>query len=218
MQKTETGKPGTVPKSAGVALRILAGSVLYAASTVLLIFPQSLLLGGTSGISVILESFLPFSPGKILMGINIALIGLAFAVLGKNMAARTLAGSVLTTVCIGAFDAGFPQMQPLIANPYASAVLSGALIAVASGILFDVDSSSGGTDIVALIVQKYRHIQIGRALLLTDVLIVVIGGALSGRMVLICSFLGLLVKTLGIDAVIGIIRRRTGLAGRLFRR
>ena len=113
MQKTDVEISGAIPKFTGVALRILAGSVLYAASTVLLIFPQSLLLGGTSGISVILESFLPFSPGKILMGINFALIGLAFAVLGKNMAARTLAGSVLTTVCIGAFDAGFPQMQPL---------------------------------------------------------------------------------------------------------
>lgn len=208
MQKTEVEKSGAIPKFTGVALRILAGSVLYAASTVLLIFPQSLLLGGTSGISVILESFLPFSPGKILMGINFALIGLAFAVLGKNMAARTLAGSVLTTGCIGAFDAGFPQMQPLISNPYLSAALGGVLIAVASGILFDVDSSSGGTDIVALIVQKYRHIQIGRALLLTDVLIVVVGGALSGWMVLLSSFQGLLVKTLGIDVVIAAIRRR----------
>ena len=79
---------------------------------------------------------------------------------------------------------------------------------MASGILFDVDSSSGGTDIVALIVQKYRHIQIGRALLLTDVLIVVVGGALSGWTVLLSSFQGLLVKTLGIDVVIAAIRRR----------
>lgn len=53
MQKTEVEKSGAIPKFTGVALRILAGSVLYAASTVLLIFPQSLLLGGTSGISVI---------------------------------------------------------------------------------------------------------------------------------------------------------------------
>ena len=62
-------------------LFILIGSILYALSTVLFIFPNSLLLGGTSGISVILNSFIDFSPGMILTVINTALIVLAFIVL-----------------------------------------------------------------------------------------------------------------------------------------
>ena len=82
------------------ALLIFIGSVLYAVSTVLFIFPRSLLLGGTSGISVILERFLPFSPGVILMVINLLLIVAAFIILGKEMAAKTLVGSVLTTVFV----------------------------------------------------------------------------------------------------------------------
>ena len=65
---------------------IVVGSVLYAISTVLFIFPNGLLLGGTSGISVILEAFLPFSPGMILMAINFSLVVLAFVILGKSMA------------------------------------------------------------------------------------------------------------------------------------
>ena len=83
---------------------IFAGSVLYAASTVLFIFPHSLLLGGTSGISVILESFLPFSAGSILMMINFSLLILAFLILGKGMAVKTLIGSTLTTLFIGIFE------------------------------------------------------------------------------------------------------------------
>jgi len=190
-------------------LLIFAGSVLYAASTVLFIFPHALLLGGTSGISVILKSFLPFSPGSILMVINFSLIILAFLILGKGMALKTLIGSTLTTLFIGIFEKLFVFEQFLISNPFISALAGAGIIAVASGIMFYIDSSSGGTDIVALIVQKFSSIRIGRALLVTDILIVLIGGVLSGFAVLGASFLGLIVKTFGIDFVIARISKLT---------
>ena len=186
---------------------IFVGSALYAAATVLFIFPGDLLLGGTSGISVILTAFLPFSPGAILMGINFALIVFAFAVLGKDMAVKTLVGSTLTTLFVGVLEKPLSFENAWIPNPYISALVGAMLIAVASGIMFYVNSSSGGTDIIALIVKKFSGIRIGRALLLTDILIVLVGGFLSGIPILISSFLGLLVKTLGIDLVIWLIKK-----------
>ena len=188
-------------------LLILMGSILYALSTVLLIFPNQLLLGGTSGISVILENLLPFSPGTILVIINSLLVILAFIILGKNMAVKTLIGSVLTTVFVGLFERLFMPANPPISNPFIASVVGAAVIAIASGIMFYADSSSGGTDIIALIVRKFIHIDIGKALLITDILIVIIGGALSGLVILISSFIGLLIKTLGIDFVISTIQR-----------
>lgn len=185
---------------------ILVGSVLYAASTVLFIFPHRVLLGGTSGISVILEAFLPFSPGTILTVINFLLIVLAFVLLGRDMAVRTLVGSVLTTLAVGLLERPLTLSAPLLANPYISALAGACVIAVASGVMFYVRSSSGGTDVIALIVQKYSRISIGRALLITDILIVVVGGLLSGLTVFAVSAIGLLVKTLGIDFVIGRIK------------
>lgn len=77
-------------------LFIVIGSALYSLGTVLFIFPHSLLLGGTSGISVILNAYLPFSPGTILMIINFLLLLLAFIVLGTSMAVKTFVGSTLT--------------------------------------------------------------------------------------------------------------------------
>lgn len=186
---------------------IVAGSALYAISTVLFIFPNMLLLGGTSGISVILEAFLPFSPGTILVAINLLLIVLAFAVLGKSMAKKTLMGSICTTVFVGLFERLFVFETAIVGNLYISAFLGAAMIAIASGILFYVDSSSGGTDIIALIIRKFSNMNIGRALLITDILIVLIGGGLSGIVVLTSSFLGLLVKTFGIDFVISVISK-----------
>jgi uncharacterized membrane-anchored protein YitT (DUF2179 family) len=95
----------------------------------------------------------------------------------------------------------------LISNNYLSALIGASVIAVASGVMFYVDSSSGGTDIIALIVRKFTGIRIGKALLITDILIVIVGGILSGLPILLSSFVGLLVKTLGIDLVISMIKK-----------
>ena len=188
-------------------LLIVLGSMLYAVSTLMFIFPCGLILGGTSGISMILTEILPFSPGIILTMINFSLIILAFCLLGKDMAIKTMVGSVLTTVFIGAFEKVLALSSPFVENPYVSSLIGAAIIAVASGIMFYVDSSSGGTDVIALIVKKFSHIQIGKALLITDILIVLVGGALLGTTILLGSVVGLLVKTLGIDFVILMIKK-----------
>ena len=188
-------------------LLILIGSAVYALSTVIFIFPHSLLLGGTSGVSVILNFFISFSPGKILVAINILLIILAFIFLGKSMAIKTLVGSLLTTVFVGLFEELFAFSEPIVGSMLLSSVIGASLIALASGIMFYVDSSSGGTDIIALIIKKFSSLQIGKALLVTDVLIVIVGGALSGFGLFICSFVGFLIKTLGIDAIISVIKK-----------
>ena len=188
-------------------LLIFLGSIIYALSTVLFIFPHSLLLGGTSGISVVLSRFLTFSPGIILTIINLTLVVLAFLILGKDMAVKTLVGSILTTVFIGVLEKPLSLEVPLVSNICLSTIVGATLIAIASGIMFYVDSSSGGTDIIALIVKKFSNIKIGKALLITDVLIVLAGGVLSGLTIFLSSFLGLLIKTLGIDLVISIISK-----------
>ncbi len=190
-------------KSIGVYLLILLGSFLYMLGTCLFIFPHGLLLGGTSGISVILTRLIPLSPAAILTGINIVLMILAVVILGRSMAVRTFVGSLATTLFIGGFDLLFPVIDPPVHNVFLSAILGAAVIALASGILFYVDASSGGTDIIALIIRKYSNIRIGRALLITDVVIVLLGGIPTG----LASFTGLFIKTLGIDVVMARIKR-----------
>lgn len=190
-------------------LLIILGSAMYAISTILFIFPDELLLGGTSGISIILAKFLPASPGTFSMIINFSLIFLAFLVLGLGMGIRTIAGSGFTAAFIGLFERLFSIESAPVSNPFLSTVIGAVIIAVASGIMFYVKSNSGGTDIIALIVQKFSGIRIGRALLITDVLIVIAGGIISGWTILASSSLGLLVKALGIDLVIRLIKKFT---------
>ena len=97
---------------------IIIGSVLYAIATVIFIFPHSLLLGGTSGISVILNEYISFSPGTILVIINFSLLVAAFVVLGKDMAIKTFVGSTLTTLFVGVFEKMFHNSTIFISNVY----------------------------------------------------------------------------------------------------
>lgn len=189
-------------------LPVTIGSALYAAATQFFIFSNDLFLGGTSGLSVILSHFFPrFSSGQFLMFINIALMVLALIILGKRVALGTMLGSTLTTVFIGFLDSAAPMNAPLVASPVLAAIIGSLLIAVASAILFMNDSSSGGTDIVALIIQKFSSIKIGTALMIADILIVVIGACVSPIGVAIGSVVGLVVKTRGIDAAIALYKK-----------
>ena len=185
---------------------IVFASILYAFSTYFFIFPSGIFLGGTSGISVILNYFIPFSPGIILMMINITLLILALLLLGKEMAIRIFVGSLVTTVAIGGLEILFPSPDPIIPNIYISCVIGAILICIASATLFYVRSSSGGTDIAAQIINKYTKMNIGKALLCTDILIVIVGGIISGCSIAVASVIGLFIKTFGIDFVIAFIQ------------
>lgn len=139
------------------------------------------------------------------MVINFSLLILSFVILGNELAFKTLIGSSLTAVAIGGFEKIFIFDSPIISNIYVSSIVGCFVIAFASAIMFYVKSSSGGTDIIALIVKKFSHIQIGKALLFTDIAVVVIGGVISGSAVFIGSFIGLIIKTFFIDIFISIL-------------
>lgn len=194
-------------REAKSALFILLGCIVYSLGTVCFIFPNGLLLGGTSGVSIILTSIWSITPGTMLSIINLTLLVVAFFVLGKGVAVKTLVGSIFTIFFISFLERVFAFEKPLIANNFHAAMIGAVLVAIASGLIFYVDASSGGTDIIALIVHKYWKINVGKALLITDFFIVVAGGVLSGWIIGLSSLIGLLIKTFGIDFVVSIIQK-----------
>ena len=138
---------------------------------------------------------------------NTLLILVAFIVLGKGMAVKTFIGSALTTLFIGGFDLLIRVDAPIVDSVWLSAVIGAVIIAAASTMLFCVDSSSGGTDIIALIIGKLSSMNIGIALLVSDFVIVLSGFFLYDVKIAIASFIGYLIKTLGIAFMMHVIRR-----------
>lgn len=182
---------------------IAAGSLIYAVALHFFVFSHGILLGGTGGVSVLLNHFLPrLSSESYLVIINTVLMLVAVVVLGKAMAGKTMLGSLFTTLFVGALDSDALAQAPLIENVFLSAIIGAGTVAIGSTMLFCANSSSGGTDIIALIIKKYSRISIGRALLFADILIVLLGILSSAWTVAVASVVGLLIKTLGIDLLI----------------
>ena len=155
-----------------IFLWIILGSLLYAVGLHFFLFPYDISLGGVGGISVILAQYLPISPGILLSCINYSLLLLAFLVLGKTFALRTMVGSLITTAIINVLEVSLPMQMAMVPNVWCAGIMGAVLAALGSAILFNCDSSSGGTDIIALIIQKFSRIKIGTALLISDIVLV----------------------------------------------
>ena len=186
---------------------IAFGSLLYGIGTVLFIFPNEILLGGTSGIALLISRWFSVTPGTVSVIMNLALLVSAFFILGRDMAVKTAVGAGLTAISIGIFEKVFSLDAPILESDFLAAAAGASIIALASAMMFYVDSSSGGTDIIALVVKKYTKINIGTALLISDIAIVIVGGIVMGGWTIISSFEGFLIKVLGIDLIIYIIRK-----------
>ena len=134
-------------------------------------FPNNFTFGGVSGLSVVLSPFLPISPSTVNFIINALLLVLGFLFLGRGFGIRTVYSSTLLSVSLSVLDQIAPLNAPLTDEPLLELIFAVLLPGFGSAILFNIGASSGGTDIVAMILRKYTSVDIGRALLLSDLLI-----------------------------------------------
>lgn len=180
---------------------IVIFSVLYSVGLTFFVFPHSTMLGGTGGVSVIISAIFGSSPAFIMLIINLSLLVLAFVLLGKSMGVKTLVGTVVVAVLCAVLEKYCVGFLPLIKNAVLSSAIGTFIVAVASAGLFRLSASSGGTDVIALIINKYKEIQLGKALFISDVLIVVVGGIVLGLKIALISALAFLIKVVVIEVL-----------------
>ena len=129
-------------------------------------------MGGVSGLAVLLGKLLPqLSPSTFNTIINVLFLVLGFVMLNRGFGARTVYCSILSAGLIQLFEWAFPMDRPLTDQLMLELFFAVILPALGSAILFNIDASSGGTDIAAMILKKYTGLDVGRALLLSDVVI-----------------------------------------------
>lgn len=162
-------------------------------------FPNHFSFGGVSGLAVVLNEILGISAAQINLVINLALLVIGFAVLGKSFGLKTAYATVLSSVVLSLMEKMMPISAPLTNQPMLELAYAIALPAVAAAMLFYVDASSGGTDIVAMILKKYTTIDIGTALLISDVAIVALSFIAFDVRTGLFSVCGLLAKSIFVD-------------------
>ncbi len=181
---------------------ITLGIIIMALGIYFFKFPNHFSTGGVTGIAVILDKYVPqISAGTFVVIINNVLLIIGFLVFGKGFGVKTAYASILFSGIIWILEKAIPMNAPLTTQPLMELIFAVALPAIGSAILFNLDASSGGTDIVAMILKKYTNLDIGKSLLLGDFLITVLSGIAFGIEIGMFSLLGLLIKSLVLDLV-----------------
>ena len=165
-------------------------------------FPNNFSFGGVTGISVILAKVFHLSAGTYNFIINVALLVLGFIFLGASFGIKTVYVSLLSSLGLSALEKFFPMSHPLTSQPVLELVFAIVLPALSAAILFNMDASGGGTDIIAMILKKYTHFDLGMALFLVEVLITLAAFIVFDPETGLFSFCGLMAKSLVIDSAI----------------
>ena len=166
-------------------------------------FPNNFSTGGVTGISIVLARYFPMiSRADFVMVINVALLGVGLAVFGRNFAGKTIYVSLLMSGLIWVLERVVPLTAPMTSQPLLELIFAVSLPAVGSAILFNRDASSGGTDIVAMVLRKYTSLDIGKALMCSDLIITLMACVAFGMETGLFSILGLLMKSLLVDMVL----------------
>lgn len=166
-------------------------------------FPNHFSTGGVSGISIILGELAPhLSAGAFVFIINQALLLIGFLFMGRSFGVRTAYVSILMSCIIWGLELLFPLSSPMTGEPLLELVFSVALPAIGSAILFNMQASSGGTDIIAMLLKKKTSINIGNCLMLVDFLITLAACAVFGMETGLFSILGLALKSVIVDMVL----------------
>ena len=165
-------------------------------------FPNNFAFGGATGFSTIFSRLAPISAGDFTFLVNGILLVIGFFFLGRAFGLKTVYASMLMSFLLSVMERIYPLSRPLTDEPLLELVFAVFLPAVGSAVLFNIGASSGGTDIVAMILKKHTSFNIGTMLFLVDAASVIMSFFVFGAATGLYSTLGLMAKSLVIDGVV----------------
>ncbi|MBQ8146837.1 MAG: YitT family protein [Clostridia bacterium] len=187
-------------------LIITFGTLIIAAGIYFFKFPNHFSVGGVSSLAVLLSKLFDYAvtESQIMAIANVLLLIVALVVFGKNFAIKTIYSTVLLSISTLVFEKVFPLTGPITDQKFLELILTIGGIAIGSAILFSQNASSGGTDVIAMIIKKFSGAEIGTALLISDALMAISSGFIFPDQPEIClySVVGLVLKSFIVDNVI----------------
>ena len=165
-------------------------------------FPNHFAFGGVTGFSTVISAMTRWSASDFTSIVNMALLVLGFLFLGKSFGVKTVYASIVMSVGLSVLERVCPLDRPLTTEPLLELMFAIFLPAISSAILFNIGASSGGTDIIAMILKKHTSLNIGTVLMLVDVASVAASFFVFGPETGLFSTIGLAAKSLVIDDVI----------------
>ena len=179
------------------------GLFLTALGTALFKAPNHFAFGGTTGLSVILATLWPqWNVGGFMWIVNAALVILGFLFLGVRSMGWTIFSSFALSFYVSLCEKLWPLEHPMTNDVFLELCFAVILPALGAAIVFNIGASTGGTDIIAMILHKYTSLEIGRALLVSDIGIVLWAAYLYGPATGLYCILGMILKSTVVDNAI----------------
>jgi len=183
---------------------ITIGALLVTVGVHYFKFPNNFSIGGVTGVGILLSSILGgrISSGTIVLIINLILLLVGYFVFGKDFGVKTTYGSLILSVGLKLLEIISPMPQPFTNEPVIELFFAVLLPGVGAALLFNLGSSTGGTDIIAMILKSKTNINIGQALLATDIILTLLTFPIFGMLTGLLSLAGLLIKSLVVDNIV----------------
>ena len=167
------------------------------------LIPSNLAVGGATGLALVISALLPQIPmGVILAIINVILFIMAFIFIGKDFGGYTIYASFALSAIIAFFELIMPMAEPFTDDLFINLIFGILIAGVGMGFVFNQNASTGGTDILAKIINNYSKIDIGKSLLISDFLITLFAAYVFGPRHGMYALLGIVINSFVIDTMI----------------
>lgn len=187
---------------------ITAGSVLIAAAVGFFMVPGDLVLGSVAGLAMVLSQVLPLRVATLNMILNILFLLLGFIFMGRSFGAKTVYASVLYPALVWGIDMVLPDLTSMTGDTWLDLLCFIFLVSAGQAILFHVNASSGGLDVPAKILNKYFHIDIGKAVTVCGLVTVVSSVLVYDLRTMIVGILGTYLNGVVVDEFVSGFSRK----------
>ena len=181
-------------------LSVMTGATLITAAAGFFFFiPSHAAVSSVSGLAIVLSNFVPLSISGITMLLNVVLLIAGFLLCGHEFGFKTIYTSLLLPVFLGLFEFFFPDNKSLTGDAALDVACYIFVVSLGLSILFNMNASSGGLDIVAKILNKYLHMDLGRAMSMSGMLIALSSAFVYDKKTVVLSVLGTYLNGMVLD-------------------
>ena len=171
-------------------LTICVGTFIVACAVYFFMLPSQVSIGSGTALAMILSNYIPLPVSAITLGINVVLLIIGFLLIGPEFGAKTVFCSLLMPGYMAVFERLFPNFQSITSEPMLDVICYTLVVGVGLSLLFTCNASSGGLDIVAKIMNKYLHMELGKAMMLSGMLVALASAVCYDSKTVVLSVLG----------------------------
>ena len=167
-----------------IAVAIIAAAVYF------FLAPSHTSVSSISGLGIVLSNFVPLPLSAITMILNVVLLIVGFLTCGREFGAKTVYTSIMLPLFLGLFEIIFPNFESMTGSQELDVLCYILVVSIGLSILFNRNASSGGLDIVAKIMNKYLHMELGRAMSLSGMCVALSAALVYDKKTVVLSILG----------------------------